>query len=280
MNQLPAAERVHIKRMPALDNLEIMHARYRQHVFNRHTHDCYAFGVIEAGAMGFYYLGENMVAPMGSINLAVPGEVHNGQSAHPDGWQYRMLYIQPSLLQRIAEEINGIAGAMPSFSAGVIQDPPLAAKLRRVHALLLQPAVPLLEQEYWLARFLTSMLLRHAENPPAVRRMKKLPQSVAAVTSYLEENYGRNVSINELCRIAALSRFHLVHVFSQEIGVPPHAYLRQVRLRHAKRLLAGGSSIACAAAATGFADQSHLTRWLKRVWGFTPGDYSNSVQYT
>jgi AraC-like DNA-binding protein len=51
-----------------------------------------------------------------------------------------------------------------------------------------------------------------------------------------------------------------------------------VRLKHAKNLLAAGQPIAEVALATGFTDQSHLTRWFTRLWGFTPGQYRNSVQ--
>jgi AraC-like DNA-binding protein len=43
-------------------------------------------------------------------------------------------------------------------------------------------------------------------------------------------------------------------------------------------MLAAGQPIAEVALATGFTDQSHLTRWFTRLWGFTPGQYRNSVQ--
>ncbi len=101
---------------------------------------------------------------------------------------------------------------------------------------------------------------------------------VACVKDYLEAHYGETVELADLSRETGLSRYHLVRAFGAAEGVPPHAYLRQVRLRHAKALLAAGEPIAGVAAATGFSDQSHLTRWLKRLWGLTPGEYRNSVQ--
>jgi AraC-like DNA-binding protein len=55
--------------------------------------------------------------------------------------------------------------------------------------------------------------------------------------------------------------------------VPPSAYLRQLGLREARRRLAAGEAIAAVAPATGFADQSHLTRWFRRTYGITPGAY-------
>ena len=59
-------------------------------------------------------------------------------------------------------------------------------------------------------------------------------------------------------------------------GLPPHAYLLQLRLGHAKRLLAAGEAPAAVAAAVGFVDQSHLSRRFKGAFGITPGQYARA----
>jgi AraC-like DNA-binding protein len=53
----------------------------------------------------------------------------------------------------------------------------------------------------------------------------------------------------------------------------PHAYLNQIRLERARQLLSAGEPSAQVAAATGFVDQSHLTRRFKGAFGVTPGQY-------
>ncbi|WP_338149160.1 helix-turn-helix transcriptional regulator [Citrobacter cronae] len=65
--------------------------------------------------------------------------------------------------------------------------------------------------------------------------------------------------------------------FSREIGVTPHAYLIQLRVRKARRLLATGKSPVEVALLTGFADQSHLTRAFVRQFGVTPGRYQAAI---
>jgi AraC-like DNA-binding protein len=57
------------------------------------------------------------------------------------------------------------------------------------------------------------------------------------------------------------------------VGITPHAYLVQRRVRLARGLLAAGRTPAQAAAEAGFADQSHLTRAFLRQLGVTPGRY-------
>ena len=72
---------------------------------------------------------------------------------------------------------------------------------------------------------------------------------------------------------AHCTRYHLARVFKRSMGVPPHSYLIQVRVRSAHALLSMGTgqeSLAELAAASGFSDQSHLTRRFKRVLGITP----------
>jgi transcriptional regulator GlxA family with amidase domain len=62
-------------------------------------------------------------------------------------------------------------------------------------------------------------------------------------------------------------------VFREHVGVPPHRYQIGLRIDRAKTLLAGGTSIASAAAAVGFADQAHLSRHFRRHVGLPPGRY-------
>jgi AraC-like DNA-binding protein len=64
-----------------------------------------------------------------------------------------------------------------------------------------------------------------------------------------------------------------VRLFRERTGLPPHALQVAHRVRAARRLLEAGETIAETAAATGFADQSHLHRHFQRSLGLTPGEY-------
>ncbi len=272
-------EETNFWRIPSFGNMELLRASYLKQSFPRHTHDLYAIGVIERGALGFYYRGENVLASQGQINLCIPGEVHTGQPAADDGWTYRMFYFEPTLLQRIASEVAGRPRDIPFFRTGVVDDPELAGRIRLLHVLMEQQDTPLLAQETALLWTLGQMVVRHADDPPVLRKMQREKTAVLHTKQFISTHYTQNFSIEDLAKAIHLSPYHIIHVFREETGVPPHAYLRQVRIRKAKELLAAGMPIADVAHNVGFTDQSHLNRWFKRLWGITPGQYRNSVQY-
>jgi AraC-like DNA-binding protein len=99
--------------------------------------------------------------------------------------------------------------------------------------------------------------------------------SLVGVRDYLVAHAAENVSLHALARFANLNPFHLNHAFTEQFGMPPHAFQVQVRVHQAKRLLRAGCSIAQTAMTCGFVDQSHLNRQFKRLIGISPGQFRN-----
>lgn len=270
-------EKVDFKVIPQLNHLELLHATYVNHTFAKHIHEGFAIGVIERGALKFSYRGENLTAASGCINLVIPGEAHDGYAATDDGWTYRMFYLESKLLEQVVYEASGKA-RIPYFTTGVINDNYLAEFIRRVHILLGKEAVSLLEQEALLVAMLTEFISRYAEERLDIKNVGKENHAVNLAREYIEDTYTRNFSIRELSAICNLSPFHLIRVFRNCVGVPPHVYLKQVRIKQAKTLLSKGFSMAFIAHEVGFSDQSHFAKQFKQITGITPKNYSNIIQ--
>jgi AraC-like DNA-binding protein len=83
-------------------------------------------------------------------------------------------------------------------------------------------------------------------------------------------------TLEELALVTGVGPFALMRAFRAETGLPPHAYLNQLRVRQARELLDRGVPPAEAAAEAGFADQAHLTRHFKRAVGVPPGAYQRA----
>jgi AraC-like DNA-binding protein len=263
-----------------IGQVELLRARYITHTFSRHTHEGFAIGIIEQGAEQFYYRGATHVAPAGSIVLINPAEVHTGHAAGDDGWLYRMLYPEAGLLQQAASEAAGRQRGIPYFPEPVIRDAHLTRLIRHLHRTLEQSDSHLARQAQFLET-LVQLVLRHADDRPSLSPATGPHRAVRQARAYLEAHFTENVTLADLAKIAGLSQFHLTRLFRQALGLPPHAYLTQVRIRKAKGFLTTGLPIAQVAAETGFTDQSHLTRHFKRIVGVPPGQYilnSKNVQ--
>ena len=135
------------------------------------------------------------------------------------------------------------------------------------------PSVTSLEKESRFLLLLTLFIQRYAENPPGTIRLGQEKKAVTMVRKYIKNNFSSDITLKDLSRVANLSEYYLIRVFKHQVGLSPHAYLLQTRIRGARILLASGHPIAQTAYETGFADQSHFTRHFKRFCGYTPGRY-------
>ena len=77
--------------------------------------------------------------------------------------------------------------------------------------------------------------------------------------------------------MSGLDRFQVLRSFARATGMTPHAYLVQRRIDLVRRLIASGQPLAQAAVASGFADQSHMTRIFVRKYGISPGAYARAT---
>ncbi|GHO57265.1 AraC family transcriptional regulator [Ktedonobacter robiniae] len=264
-------------RDPAFNDLELLQATYVTHSFAPHTHEGYAIGVIESGAERFKYRGSSHLAPQGSVVAVNPGEVHTGAAAIERGWSYRMFYPDVSLVQRAASPDETRMLDVPFFPSPVIHDPMLAGMLSQLH-LALANSPSTLERESRLTWTFAHLVMRHADTHLIERPTRGGRSIVQHVRTYLEEHATENVSLDHLAGLVQLSPFHLLRVFRETVGLPPHSYLTQLRVTRAKRLIASSMPLAEVAGAVGFSDQSHLTRHFKALVGVTPGQYARACQ--
>lgn len=82
-----------------------------------------------------------------------------------------------------------------------------------------------------------------------------------------------SVSIEDISNEICVSSFHMIRQFKKEIGLTPHQFQIQCRIRKAQKLLLSDKSIAEVALDTGFCDQSHFVKNFKKIVGMTPASY-------
>lgn len=265
-------DRIKCKCLRQLGSVEVLEASYHKQSFSRHTHDCYAFGIITGGRLDFVYQHRNWQANPGDINLVVPGEVHDGHGAIDVGWSYKMLYMPVEVVREVNFELTE-TDTLPNFLPGVISHSYLADSLHALHQILSDDEAPLLQQESMLRQWLNSFIFIYSEPKISLTRGLQEDRVVRRALEYLHEHCTDAVALKDLAIVTGLSPYYLLRVFKAVVGMPPHLYQQQLRVQKAKRLLANGCSLAVISNETGFADQSHFSRQFKKITGLTPAMY-------
>ena len=209
-----------------------------------------------------------------TVTVVPPLTVHTEGAGSETGPGWRVLYVAPAVIDRLSGHRPGADGGfVVRFNAPALSSPTRAAELRE---LLRESVEGLVDGAEFMSRALTwleQVLREHAAVLPDAPRSS----AVERARALLHSRPTQSLELPEIATVAGTSVSHLVRSFSRVVGLPPQRYHLQVRLAHARRLLAEGQAASWVAYECGFADQSHLNRRFKECHGVTPGAFQ--IQY-
>ncbi|HYV96259.1 MAG TPA: AraC family transcriptional regulator [Gemmatimonadaceae bacterium] len=266
----------HIRRVAlSIGPIDLIRFVRYEHDFPRHSHDFLTLAVFATGNGNVDYRGARWNADDGAILVIPPDEAHGAEPVPGGGWTYDALYPSRELLaMALGEHTAGsdTRNANAFFARPIFHDAALARDIAALHRKLSRDPVSLFAEE-WLLAVLRRLVDRHSTAVPARTAAGRASQMVRTACEYLRSHFAEPVTLAELAAECAVSPFHLIRQFRSATGLPPHAYLTQVRTQKARELLLAGASASAVAHQCGFADQSHFTRTFKRIFGFTPAAY-------
>jgi AraC-like DNA-binding protein len=255
-----------------LPSIELVHGVYQSYLLPRHFHEELELNLKQGDGWHFNYRGTIHSVPSDTLVVTQPGEAHQANSESERDCTFRGLRVGIDLLQQVAIDVAGRDIDLPLFPLPLVHDRDFNTKFIRVHQAL-ERSTSQLEQQTLTLDLLAQLILRYSEKPPDLAKLETEIQPVHHVRDYLEDNYNREISLEQLAQVANLSSFHLNRSFSRTFGMPPHAYQIQMRIIMAKRLLIKGRSIESVAIETGFVSQSHFGSHFKRLVCITPKQY-------
>lgn len=226
--------------------------------FARHWHDAYGFGFLEHGAHRSASARGSVDAYAGDLITTNPGEVHDGRPLGGAARRWCIVYAEPDV-------VAAATGTQAQIAHPVIRDAQLLRAAQRLFRRMARDDALACEEA--LVDTCTLILARYGTLPAP----REAPADVSRVRERLADDLLDPPSLAELAAMAGLSRYQVLRRFERAYGLPPHAYVLQQRATRARRLIRDGWSLAGAAASSGFADQSHMTRVFVRRFGFTPG---------
>lgn len=249
-----------VHRAPPAQGLERIEAYFAGHGYDMHRHDTYAIGRTLRGVQSFQYRGGWRHSLPGGTMVLHPDEAHDGEAGTQDGFHYRMLYVEPALIQQI---LGG--QPLPFIAGGLSADPRLFAATDALLRSVEHTMDPLEQQD---ALFDLAHALNRVSGVAAPRQRFDY-QAAERAREYIHSALDRTLTLDELaahsqCDRWSLSRFSPA-VRHQSLPLPEHAPPGPGRA-----LLVQGQPLAHAALAAGFADQSHMTRQFRQAYGLPP----------
>lgn len=242
------------------------------------VHDAYAFCTVLAqrgGAATIRYCGYEYRTDIGQVQAFVPGEVQICDTDRGASADYRVLFLDPELVARVADELECGRPSI-AFRTPLLQG--AFATFVRFHAVMSRHEEddPLrAEQEFvTLANLVVAHLderrLVHNGNRACVRRAREY------VEDCLVDDLARRISLDELAAAAgANGRFALCHDFTRALGISPHAYVKARKMTSAADMLRSGLGVTQTAWRVGYS-LAAFSRAFFEHWGVPASLYGRA----
>lgn len=252
----------------------LLRGRFSDFSYDLHSHDTACFALLTAGAIRIRMRGGEFIARRGDLYAIDTDAAHAGGPVDAGGWKQRTLYVELDHLRALAGDERLVRAV--TLGGPLIRDAALSALLYQVHRCSQVQGPALLREERYLA-FAARLFQRHVRNGAPPAPAGKEERAVRLAREFLDHHLAEQRPLADIAGAAGLPVFRLFRAFQRSMGMTPHAYQRQARIRLAGTLLRLGRPLSDVAAASGFADQAHLTRSFRRATGVTPGRYQTAL---
>ena len=240
--------------------------------FPNHFHDYYVIGFIESGERCLSCKNREYTIEPGDLLLFNPRDNHTCEQINGGTLDYRCINVPPETMSKAAFEITG-KEYLPYFAPPVVFHSELVPLLRELHMIIMEEERGFRKEEIFF--FLLEQLIKEFSEEGIEPSLAEENRETRIICNFLEENYMKNITLDELSELTGLSKYYLLRSFTKQKGISPYRYLETIRIDRAKKLLEKGVLPIEAALQTGFADQSHFSNFFKKFIGLTLKQYMN-----
>lgn len=243
----------------------------RKLCYAKHSHEVFSIGAITAGQSTYLHEKNRQQVQAGTVVLMNPGDVHACNPIADQHWSYLMLYVDSQWLTALQHELGLDANHdLQPIARTHSTAPDLYKTLNKLYSSLIDDQADVLHKQCMAVSFFTQM--QHSLGTASIRP-ELASQRIERVAQYINDNFKKPMTLDDMCSAASLSGSYLIRAFEQRYHMTPHAYLINRRIQHARNQLKAGNLIADVAHELGFADQAHFQRAFKKYLAATPGQY-------
>ena len=270
---------------PQMPYVETRRACQSRICYQSHSHTTFSIGAVDVGQSRFSsrFSTEEKIES-GSL-VVIPAHIEHACNPLPDqAWSYQMMHLAADwvaeLITELAQECFDHKMAMmpsshfPQFAPQIIKTPDLYQAFTDLNRLLFNANISVLAKEQSLIEVFTDILLpnftwKQLDLPKYYQ--KKLDALIHVLN--FESDF---MSLEDLSCDLGISRYAIIRLFKNNLGLTPHAYQLNQKVNQARALLSKGEQIITVAHDLGFTDQSHFHRVFKAHTGVTPKQYQRN----
>ncbi|MBU3100706.1 MULTISPECIES: AraC family ligand binding domain-containing protein [Clostridium] len=253
-------------------NIEAYNFKGIMQKFPNHFHEYYVIGFIESGNRYLSCKNKEYTVKTGDLTLFNPHDNHNCKQVDGGTLDYRCINIEPAVMKKVAYEITG-KDYLPYFTETVLFSSDLLSSLSELHHMIMHEEKDFKKEEIFL--LIIEQLIAEYDHAGAALTTQPPNTEIKAVCDFLENNYMKSITLNDLSDLTGISKYYLLRSFTKQKGISPYCYLETIRIGNAKKLLEQQIAPIDVALQTGFTDQSHFTNFFKKLIGLTPKQYMN-----
>ena len=250
-----------------------------------HHHDFYEVDFLISGDVTYVIESRVYHVQPGQMLIINPRELHQVY-IQPDAAPYEryMLWIAPSLLQSLSSEQTDLCRCFdmtrPHYG-NLLYLPVEQRKLipAMMEALLREQEQPAFGSDLLRQNLLTELMIhinRLAEHTEPVAQPDG-DSVVTRVIDYINAHYHEPLSLDMLAERFFVSKYHLSHEFTKQMGTGIYQYIQKKRLLIARQLMADGQKPVEVYALCGFGDYPAFFRAFRKEYGLSPRAYVQSL---
>lgn len=123
-----------------------------------------------------------------------------------------------------------------------------------------------------------SFLLNAFEYDAELSRKEKSTDIFEKAVDFMKSNVYLKISVNDIANVCSVSASTLKNVFRSHTGMGAMTYFRNMKIEHAKKLLAEGESVNAISEALSFSSAAHFSLVFKNVTNLSPLQYKKLIK--